>query len=163
MSMYRNPFPADPDRAGIWEMLVERDIRAFVAGDWSQVAGDFLPESFFAVDGRMRANPDSWQLGLSSLDGYRLSWLEQSGGMRATVAGLEAGLYEATTLRDIEIDGDKALAHKKFDGQVRRHDGGIVPLRWQSLYMCRRVDTGWKVAGFVGYLPNPMGGGGLVP
>jgi hypothetical protein len=24
--------------------------------------------------------------------------------------------------------------------------------------MCRHVDAGWKVAGFVGYLPNPMGG-----
>src|ERR1700728_1256392 len=155
MSMYRNPFPADPDRAGIWEMLVERDIRAFVAADWSQVAGDFLPESFFAVDGQLHANPDSWRLGLSSLDSYRLSWLEQSNGLRDTVAGLEAGLYAATTLRDIEIDGDKALAHKKFDGQVCRHDGAVVPLRWQSLYMCRRVAAGWEVAGFVGYLPHP--------
>jgi hypothetical protein len=24
--------------------------------------------------------------------------------------------------------------------------------------MCRHVDAGWKVTGFVGYLPNPMGG-----
>ena len=158
MSMYRNPFPADPDRAGIWEMLVERDIQAFVAGDWSRVAGDFLAESFFAVDGRLRANPDSWQLGLGSLDSYRQSWLEQSEDLRDAVAGLEAGLYDVTTLRDIEIEADKALAHKKFDGQVHRHDGGIVPMRWQSLYMCRRVDTGWKIAGFIGYLPNPMGG-----
>lgn len=158
MSMYRNPFPSDPDRAEIWEMLVERDIQAFVAGDWPRVAGDFLAESFFAVDGRARTNPDSWRLGLGSLDKYRLSWLEQSETTRRAAADLEAGLYDATTLRDIEIEEDRALAHKKFDGEVRRHDGGTVPLRWQSLYMCRRVSTGWKVAGFIGYLPNPMGG-----
>jgi hypothetical protein len=160
LSGYGNPFPADADRAGIWEMLVERDIRAFVAGDWPRVAGDFLAESFFAVDGRQRANPDSWRLGLGSLDRYRRSWLEQSQGMREAADDLEAQLHDATTLRDIEIEGDKALAHKKFDGEVRRRDGGIVPLRWQTLYMCRRVDAGWKIAGFVGYLPNPMGGDG---
>jgi hypothetical protein len=158
MIMYRTPFPADPDRAEIWDMLVERDTRAFVAGDWSLVAGDFLAESFFAVDGRLRSNPDSWRLGLGSLGEYRLSWLEQSEAMRDHVTDLEAGLLEATTLRDIEIEADRALAHKKFDGQVRRHDGGIVPLHWQSLYMCRKVAAGWKVTGFIGYLPNPMGG-----
>lgn len=158
MSMYRNPFPADPDRAEIWEMLVERDTRAFVAGDWSQIAADFLADAFFAVDGRMRANPDSWRLGLRSLDEYRLSWLEQSEAMRDLIVNLETGLYEATTLRDIEIEEDRALAHKKFDGQVRRQDNGIVVLHWQSLYMCRKVPAGWKVAGFIGYLPNPMGG-----
>jgi hypothetical protein len=158
MGIYRNPFPADQDRAAIWEMLVERDIQAFVAGDWARVGGDFLAEAFFAVDGRSRANPDSWRLGLGSLEQYRESWLEQSADMRGAVDDLEAQIYDATTLRDIEIEGDRALAHKKFDGQVRRRDGEVVPMNWQTLYMCRRVDAGWKLAGFVGYLPNPMGG-----
>jgi hypothetical protein len=139
-------------------MLVERDIQAFVGGDWARVSGDFLAETFFAVDGRSRDNPDSWRLGLGSLEQYRVSWLEQSAGMRDAADDLEAQLYDATTLRDIEIEGDRALAHKKFDGQVRRRDGGVELLRWQTLYMCRRVEAGWKVAGFVGYLPNPMGG-----
>lgn len=57
--MYRNPFPSDLDRADIWAMLVERDTCAFVAGDWPQIAGDLLAESFFALDGRMRADPVS--------------------------------------------------------------------------------------------------------
>jgi hypothetical protein len=158
MSLYRNPFPADPDRSEIWDMLVERDIRAFVVGDWTQVAGDFLAGSFFAVDGRHRANPDSWRLGLHSLDAYRRSWLEQSEAMRDAGPGLAAELYDATTLRDIEIEADQALAHKKFDGQVHRPDGGLDRLDWQTLYMCRKVADGWKITGFVGYLPNPMGG-----
>jgi hypothetical protein len=163
MSLYRNPFPADPDRAGIWDMLVKRDIRAFVAGDWPQVAGDFLADSFFAVDGQLRADPDCWRLGLHSLDAYRRSWLEQSEAMRGVAASLETQLYDATILRDIEIEADRALAHKKFDGQVRRHDGGIERLSWQTLYMCRKVADGWKIAGFIGYLPNPMGGADPAP
>lgn len=158
MTVYRNPFDADHDRADIWEMLVARDTRAFVSGDWEQIADDFLPDAFLAVDGRMRANPDSWRLGLGTLNEYRLSWLEQSAAMRDLVANLETGLYEAVTLRDIEIEGDRALAHKKFDGQIRRYDGGAVQLHWQTLYMCRRVDGRWRIAGFIGYLPNPMGG-----
>lgn len=157
MTIYHNPFPADPDRAQIWEMLVERDFRAFVAGDWSLVADDFLPDSFVAVDGQMRSNPDSWRLGFRTLDDYRASWQEQSTAMRDLVVDLETGLYEATTLRDIEVDGDRAIAHKKFDGQARRHDGSLITLRWQSLYLCKRVDGRWRILGFVGYLPNPMG------
>ncbi|MDI3418735.1 RidA family protein [Streptomyces luteolus] len=158
MTPYRNPFTTDADRAQIWEMLVERDIRSFMVGDWDLVADDFHADSFVAVDGRMRSNPDSWRLGFRALDDYRRSWLEQSTAMRELVAdGLETGLYEASTVRDIEIDGDRALAHKKIDGQVRRKDGSIVPLSWQTLYLCRKFDDRWRIIGFVGYLPNPMG------
>jgi uncharacterized protein YciI len=56
--------------------------------------------------------------------------------MRDAATDLEAQIYDATTLRDIEVEGDN------------------VPMRWQTLYM----DRGWKIAGFIGYLPNPMGG-----
>ena len=40
---FHNPFPAaDTARHSIWEMLVTRDIDAFLAADWSMVAGDFI-------------------------------------------------------------------------------------------------------------------------
>lgn len=155
---YHNPFSLDPDRSAIWEMLVERDTKAFVAGDWSQVEGDFLPDAFFAVDGRMRCNPDSWRLGLSSLEQYRASWEEQSEAMRDLVANLESGLYEATTLRDIEVADGRALAHKKLDAQMRRKDGNTLSFHWQTLYMCRKIGDRWKITGFIGYLPSPMDG-----
>jgi hypothetical protein len=35
-----NPFTGDKDREQIWEMLVRRDIEAFVSQDWSMVADD---------------------------------------------------------------------------------------------------------------------------
>lgn len=155
----RNPFPTDPDRAAIWTMLVERDIAAYVRNDWSMVEADFVSaDEFLSIDARKRPNPDSWQIG-RDLHAYRDSWLAGSSALLAAVpAGeLEAGLHDATTLRDIEIHTDNAIAHKKFDGTIRRSDGDVVRLDWQTLYLCRRVDDRWRIRGFVGYLPNPMG------
>lgn len=153
---YKNPFSADLDRAEIWHMLVERDTNAFITGNWGRVEPDFIADTFMAIDGRMRANPDSWRVGFCSLAEYRSSWLEQSEAMRDLVENLEQGLYEATSMRDIEINADRAFAHKKFDGQLHRRDGGLVQLHWQTLYLCRRVTGTWKIAGFVGYLPHPF-------
>ena len=160
MSFYQNPFsPTDADRHALWEMLVARDTRAFVAQDWGQVAGDFVESGFMGINARFRSNPDSWQLTFPELSAYRDDWLKQ-GREFAAVAwdeDPERAMYEATTLRDIEIVGDSALLHKKFDGSIRKQDGSTDTLNWQTLYRCRKVDGSWKIAGFVGYLPHPMG------
>ena len=48
MSHYKNPFNKnDPDRYQIWEMLVKRDIEAFINSDWEAVAKDFIEEGRF--------------------------------------------------------------------------------------------------------------------
>ncbi|OZM77523.1 RidA family protein [Pseudonocardia sp. MH-G8] len=156
MTAPESPFPADPDRHEIGSMLVERDIAAYVAGDWSRVADDFVDHAeFLAVDARTRSNPDSWRLG-RTLDGYRDAWLAGSARLRAQTSPEELGaaLHDLTTLRDIEIRGDDAIAHKKFDGTVPQGDGGAARLDRQTLYLCRRVDGRWRIRGFVGYLPN---------
>ncbi len=155
-----NPFPPkDTDRHAIWEMLVARDIAAFVVGDWSLVAGDFLAAGFQGIDARREANPDRWRLAFPTLEAYRDEWLRQARDFAATEFAEEGGaaIHRATTLADIEIAGDRAVARKKFDGTIRRADGGAEVLNWQTLYFCRRTGKGWKITGFVGYLPNPMG------
>ncbi len=30
-------------------------------------------------------------------------------------------------------------------------------MQWQTLYYCRFHEGRWKISGFTGYLPNPMG------
>ena len=157
--MTANPFPNDPDRHAIWEMLVTRDITAFVAQDWEQVAGDFLESGFWGLDARFRANPDTWQLSFPTLASYREVWSGQAHTTagRLDAAALSQALTDATTLRDIELRGESAVAHKKFDGEIRFDDGSVETLRWQTLYHCRKVAGEWKIAGFVGYLPNPLG------
>jgi hypothetical protein len=44
-----NPFAGDRDREQIWEMLVRRDIEAFVTENWSLVADDFDEPRFLGI------------------------------------------------------------------------------------------------------------------
>ena len=158
----RNPFPDDPDRSAIWTMLVERDIAAYIAADWSMVEDDFIAEAFLGIDGRKSDNPDEWRISFPTLAAYRDEWLRQArDGQSVDYAedALEA-IHRATRLDHVEISGDIAIAHKKFDGTIARADGGEDRLNWQTLYFCRRVGQRWKLTGFAGYLPYPMGAAG---
>ena len=70
-----NPFaPDDADRRAIWDMLVQRDIRAFVAGDWDAHFADFAPDGFFGIDGRFSDDPDSWRATFADIARYRVAW-----------------------------------------------------------------------------------------
>lgn len=157
---YINPFTAtDSDRHQIWEMLVERDIIAFCGEDWAMVADDFIEENFMGIDARNAHNPDSWRMNFADLAEYKSVWLEQATSFAQTewAEDAETAIYEATTLRDIDIKGDSALVHKKFDGHISKKNGEKDRLNWQTLYRCRKVGGRWKIAGFTGYLPHPMG------
>lgn len=157
-SNYINPFPADTDRHAIWKMLVEEDIIAFCNSDWDAVAGDFIADSFMGIDGAGKSNPDAWTLSFPDLDAYKTVWLEQAKGFAETEwqGDVEEALYKATILRDIDISGDAAVIHKKFDGEVVKADGSVQYLNWQTLYRCKKVDGQWKIQGFLGYLPFPL-------
>lgn len=158
---FQNPFPAeDSDRRAIWEMLVPRDIDAFIAADWAAVADDFLEANFTGVSGGFQSDPQGFTLAYPSLELYRAEWLRQA---RDFVADLNAGafasdpraaIFAATRLEEIEIDGDAALARKKFEGRLAKADGTSDRMNWQTLYVCRRAGGRWKIAGFVGYLPH---------
>jgi enamine deaminase RidA (YjgF/YER057c/UK114 family) len=155
-----NPFPAsDPDRRAIWETLVERDIRAFLAEDWSLTAPDFEEDGFVGHSGT--ASPDEWRVSYPSLDSYCKAWIEQArdfSKLRLKDVDKETFLFNATELTRIDINGDRALAHKKFNGRAEAVDAPDVVLKWQTLYRLRRRNGRWKMTGFLGYLPNPMPG-----
>ena len=160
MSQFINPFnKQDLDRYSIWEMLIKRDIEAFIKNDWEAIAGDFIEEGFMGIDAQSSDNPDSWKVAFPNLKLYQQFWLDES----ATFSGTDweddpqQKLYEATTLRDIDIAEDSALVHKKFNGAIRKKDGRTELLNWQTLYRCRKVKGEWKITGFTGFLPHPMG------
>ncbi len=154
MPLSINPFPKDKDRAEIWTMLVARDIAAFVAADWSIVAGDFVDVGFLGTHAHKSANPDNWTLAFPSLEEYRVEWLKQAAETHQIefAEPLEEGIHRATNLTQIDIIGIAAIAHKKFDGTIKLANGGVDILNWQTLYFCRKVDATWKIAGFVGYM-----------
>lgn len=159
MSYLNNPFPHDSDRRAIWSMLVERDIDAFVSADWEKVADDFIEEGFLGIDAGGSDNPDSWRIGFPTLAAYKEEWLRQANESAKTkyAEDQRLGIFRATTLQHIEISGDLAVAHKKFDGTIARADGSKDVLNWQTLYFVRRVGGQWKLIGFIGYAPFPMG------
>lgn len=156
---YSNPFPFDPDRQYLWEMLVERDIIAFCNQDWSMVADDFIAENFIGIDAQRLDNPDYWILKFPNLELYREEWLAQAKSFAETewAEDPEKAIYEATNLNDIEIAGDSALLHKKFNGKILQKNGSYTYMNWQTLYQCRKHNGVWKITGFTGYLPFPMG------
>lgn len=160
MDFEKNPFPdADPDRHALWEMLVRRDIDAFMAKDWSMVEDDFIAENFFGMHAHFLDDADAWRLQFPRLDVYRDEWLRQARETAGVTFAepLRPALFRITNLRDIDVDGDRAVLHKKFSGAIAKPGGEIEKLRWQTLYFCRRVESVWKIMGFVGYMPNPLG------
>ncbi|THV20615.1 hypothetical protein [Peteryoungia ipomoeae] len=155
-----NPFPAtDSARHSIWEMLVPRDIDAFLAADWGMVAGDFVEDGFIGISGNRSPDPDRWTLTFPNLAAYRDEWLKQARDFQSQSYGEDprTAIFTTTTLEEIEVQGETALVRKKFDGGIRKADGTLDVMRWQTLYYCRLHDGRWKISGFTGYLPNPMG------
>ncbi|MQT14126.1 hypothetical protein [Segnochrobactrum spirostomi] len=159
MGSMTNPFADDADRRAIWTMLVERDIDAFLGQDWGMVEGDFIAAGFSGIHAHFEANPDRWTMAFPTLEAYRDEWLRQAAATAATgyAEPLRDALFRATDLSEIEINGARAIAHKKFDGTVARADGGIDRLDWQTLYFCAKTAAGWKITGFVGYMPRRLG------
>ena len=157
--MNKNPFPKDDDRSQIWTMLVERDILAFCHADWDMVAHDFIESGFMGVDGRKIANPDQWIIGFPNLSAYKKEWLRQAQvfNQATNKDRLIEEMHTLTDLSQIDIVDDVALAHKKFDGYLTSQSGEKDYLNWQTLYQCRKIDGHWKISGFTGYLPFPLG------
>lgn len=161
MRFDKNPFPeGDTARHEMWEMLVRRDIDAFLARDWGMVQDDFAEDRFFGMHAHFLNDADSWRLQFPRLEDYRDSWLHEAEESAKTkfAEPLREALFRVTNLRDMDVDGDRAVLHKKFNGGVKKADGSVLNLKWQTLYFCSRLDGRWKITSFVGYMPHPLCG-----
>jgi hypothetical protein len=153
-----NPFSrhGDPDRYAIWARLVAADCEAFALGDWTAIENDFAADNFDGVRCSHSNNPDEWEIAFPDLASYRDSWLAASEEFRtkkfAQHTHLEA-LLARTHLDQIDIVGDRALAHKKFYGDVLLADGSYLSDRRQTLFRLHRRAEAWKIVGFFGQLP----------
>lgn len=153
-----NPFVSryEPDRYQIWQRLVAADCEAFATANWSMIDDDFEAESFEGVRCFHSTNPDNWKIVFPDLASYRDSWLTAAKEFRdrnfATVSHLDA-LLTRTHLDEIDIRGDRALAHKKFHGEVPYGDGSVLLDRRQTLFRLHKRGGAWKIVGFFGQLP----------
>ncbi len=154
--MKKNPFyQKDPDKYALWNMLVNRDISAFVRQDWDMVKDDFLEEEFMGIDAGKFTNVDHWNLAFPDLESYKDVWLNHAKQLGSTNLDedLEEALHRITVLQDIEIKNDTALLHKKFYGEIKTREGNNIATDWQTLYRCKKVNDQWKIVGFTGYMP----------
>jgi hypothetical protein len=157
-----NPFDRhhDVDRHAIWRMLVEADCEAFIVGDWGMIQDDFDGDHFEGLRAMNSPNPDQWKIVFPSLAGYRDSWMEASREWRKrrflNLTQREA-VYARTRLTQIDIAGERALAHKKFLGDLRMEDGSVLTGSRQTLFRLHRQRGAWKIVGFIGQLPLELG------
>jgi hypothetical protein len=149
-----NPFPpAEADRHAIWELLIRRDSAFFLGGDWTAVADDYAAEGFIGIDAGRSADPDRWRIGYPRLGDYRDAAIASRLDATEFTEDLRAAWFRCQSLTAIEITGEMALAHKRIAGRIARRDGGTLDLGWRSVFMLRRNRGGWKITGFIGYLP----------
>jgi hypothetical protein len=135
-------------------MLVARDTDAYLNQDWAAVADDFIVDGFYGVDAHRQLNPDQWRIAYPTLDAYRTEWLRQAAITAGQVdrSAASRAFLDLVTLTDIDIAGNCAIAHKKFNGRLPNLDGSFEELHWQTLYICRKHGGRWRIASFVGYL-----------
>lgn len=157
-----NPFDRhhDADRHAIWRMLIEVDSDAFVVGEWSMIENDFDAANFEGMRAMNSYNPALWKIVFPTLGGYRDSWLEASREWRkkkfVNHTQREA-VYARTRMTQIDIAGDRALAHKKFLGDLKLEDGSVLSGTRQTLYRLHKQQGQWKIVGFIGQLPLELG------
>src|SRR5262249_46027097 len=140
----------------IWQRLVAVGCGGFLICDLLLFEEDFDAGSFLGGRCFLFADPGDWEIWFSDLASYRGSWLgtvllflaEQF----ADVFSLQALLIR-THLDEIEIAGDRALARKKFYGDVRLADGSYLADQRQTLFRLHRRNGQWKIVGFFGQLP----------
>jgi hypothetical protein len=91
------------------------------------------------------------------LAAYGDEWLASSRKCRAMrfadgVTPLDAVLRRCRIDR-IDLAGDRAIAHKKFSGDVPLADGTTLSGSRQTIYRLHRQAGVWKIVGFLGHLP----------
>lgn len=153
-----NPFDLarEPERAGLWEMLVARDNEAFVARDWGLCAADFDAERFEGISANGSVDPWKWSLAYPTVDSYRRDWLRMADEylLRPLADDDHRGLlYRMTRLARFETDGDRMLVWKQFRAEAPLTDGTLWKIAAQSIFRLHRIAGSWKIVGFVGYLP----------
>jgi hypothetical protein len=153
-TVFDNPYPVKSDEYLIWEVLVKNDFEGFLNSSWEMVADDYIEDGFFGIDFGKSTLPVQWKLEFPSLEIYKNKWLVDSHDFQKNnfAADPQLKLYESCNLIDIQITGTSALVHKLFNGSIPIHGSSPLSLNWLSLFLLRKQQGKWRIAGFCGYM-----------
>ncbi|WP_440683455.1 hypothetical protein [Cysteiniphilum halobium] len=152
-----NPYckKSSADLYQLWEMLISRDIQAFTESDWCQIENDFLADEFWAINANWSKDPSQWLYEYPTLNEYKATWLKQSfeSLSKYKAQALQNDLLNVSSLSQIKIKDNNASILKCFDGYLAQESGEKELFNWQTMYICKKVQTKWYIKGFIGYLP----------
>lgn len=141
------------DERLISELLIDRDVAAFVAADWDTASRDFDPAAFTGYSGE----GGTARVTFPSLDSYGRSWVSQAAAFDGVPAeALARQLHAVQHLESIDVAEGRALATKVFAGWVDLPGGERTRLDWTTYYFLRfdEPEGRWLITGFLGYLPR---------
>jgi hypothetical protein len=153
-----NPFDSrtHADQHALWQILIARDVKAFVAANWSICENDFAHDRFEGIHAHASLDPTSWTLQYPTVDAYRNDWLEMAHTYR-NVPLADIGhtdlLFKMQRFAKVEIASDRAIVCKQFRANERLTNGERYNVYAQSIYRLHRIDARWRIVGFIGYLP----------
>lgn len=143
-------------------MLLARDSDAFAARDWARVANDFAADRFEGISANGSADPAKWTLAHPTLESYRDRWLQAAAEHRARqLPEHRLVLYRISSLKRIDVRGDRALAWKHFHADEALPDGQRWRVNAHTVYRLHCMAGVWKIAGFVAHLPGSTAGSAL--
>ncbi len=146
----------DADRREIWNILMTEDFEGYCSGDFSKCKTRF-DEDFCGYNGNQSLNPKDWKVDFPTLEPYEKIWVHSAKNDVPKNQPKEGTLIEffdrSVRLDQILIGGDRAAAHKTFFGSTPLKNGGEYKIAWQTMYFLRKRKDGWKITGFVGFLP----------
>ncbi len=164
MNVMKNPFPNDPERNAIWELIVPRQLDAFLQQDFAAVRATLVP-GFYSINAGGAPHAESWRFQANDLAAYQQQWEAQA----AAFAGLKwaeevrPALFRCTFLQHIDVQGDRALAVKRLAGSILQADGTTVARQCLTLCSCVKLNGVWKLAHIIDNLPvqgMPFGSSG---
>lgn len=135
------------------DMLWLRDSAAGARSEWRAVADDFEEESFVGyVGGPGNA---AWRIAFPDLASYAKVWVEGTEKLRGDLdpVDYERQIIAASSIGEVEVNGDWALVRKDFYGTVGQEDS---LLNSRTYYFLRRVGGRWRIVGFAAGLENDL-------
>lgn len=152
----QNPYRTGTGEHELWNLLVRNDFEGFLAKDWERVAGDYIENGFFGIDLGKSRLPENWKLSFPALESYKYAWIKDSHAFEKHPFDCDPreALYKCSRLEFFDFKGTSALVHKVFNGYIPLKQGGALELKWRSLFLVRKEEDRWRIAGFCGYMPE---------